>query len=91
MQVKLYVLDFKNCNEWQLDERSQICAGSIGHSTMAKDTCSGDSGSPLMLYDKKCGQWFLVGIVSYGDYPCNGIGVYTNVKYYYEWIVSHAK
>ena len=91
MQVKLNVLDLSKCSEWHLDAKAQICAGSIGYSSVPKDTCSGDSGGPLMLYDKPSGQWFLVGIVSYGDYPCNGIGVYTNIKFYHNWIVSHVK
>ncbi len=35
------------------------------------------------------GRWFIVGIVSFGDSPCDGLGVYTNVKAFYSWINSY--
>lgn len=62
-QVSLSVYPFSNCSLVQstLDSKSQICAGDL---TGQKDTCSGDSGSPLM-YNYN-GIWFLIGIVSYG-------------------------
>ncbi|XP_055628413.1 CLIP domain-containing serine protease B8-like [Toxorhynchites rutilus septentrionalis] len=65
--------------------RSQICAGG----RKAKDTCAGDSGSPLMHYDRKQGVWVVTGIASFGIRNCGreGIpGVYTNVKEYLAWI-----
>ncbi|KAG5669840.1 hypothetical protein PVAND_000131 [Polypedilum vanderplanki] len=37
---------------------SKICAGGM----KAKDSCSGDSGSPLQFYDTKKEQWILTGI-----------------------------
>ncbi|OAD59342.1 Serine proteinase stubble [Eufriesea mexicana] len=59
---------------------SFLCAGRA-----AKDSCSGDSGGPLMVND---GRWTQVGIVSWGigcgkgQYP----GVYTRVTHFLPWI-----
>lgn len=69
---------------------SQLCAGG----EKAKDTCGGDSGSPLMFYDTKEGAWVLTGIVSLGVRDCGteGIpGVYTNVREYLGWIKQNAQ
>ena len=65
-QVYLYIYVFSTCDISTLgiktDPNSQICAGNLGNS---KDTCQGDSGSPLMYNHK--GIWYIVGIVSYGS------------------------
>ncbi|XP_037033895.1 proclotting enzyme [Bradysia coprophila] len=64
---------------------SMLCAGQP-----AKDSCSGDSGGPLMVND---GRWTQVGIVSWGigcgkgQYP----GVYSRVTYYLPWITKNLK
>lgn len=63
----------------------QMCAGGEHE----KDTCSGDSGSPLMSYDRRQGVWNITGIVSLGVRDCGveGLpGVYTNVHHYLPWI-----
>ncbi|XP_045132508.1 serine protease 42-like [Portunus trituberculatus] len=60
---------------------SQLCASRPG-----KDTCSGDSGGPLLL--KADGRWTVVGVTSYG-YKCAEIGkpgVYTRVSKFLTWI-----
>lgn len=77
--VEIKSISLNDCRtRFNVDE-SHICASMIG-----KDSCYGDSGSPLIdIATKK-----LVGIVSYGHdcaisaYP----GVYTNVDYYRQWI-----
>lgn len=68
----------------------QLCAGGQN----ARDTCSGDSGSPLMHYDTQHGVWVLTGLVSLGVRDCGteGIpGVYTNVREYLPWIKKNAR
>ncbi|XP_015585811.1 proclotting enzyme isoform X2 [Cephus cinctus] len=64
---------------------SFLCAGRA-----SKDSCSGDSGGPLMVND---GRWTQVGIVSWGigcgkgQYP----GVYTRVTHFLPWINKNLK
>ncbi|XP_076764986.1 proclotting enzyme [Xylocopa sonorina] len=64
---------------------SFLCAGQT-----AKDSCTGDSGGPLMVND---GRWTQVGIVSWGigcgkgRYP----GVYTRVTHFLPWIYKNLK
>lgn len=58
-----------------------ICAGAEG-----ADACDGDGGGPLVC--EKAGQWYQMGIVSFGI-GCgrrNVPGVYTSVKEYSDWI-----
>ncbi|PNF21283.1 hypothetical protein B7P43_G02141 [Cryptotermes secundus] len=62
-----------------------LCAGDNGH-----DSCSGDSGGPLMINQ---GRWMQVGIVSWGigcgkgQFP----GVYTRVTHFMSWITKNLK
>lgn len=53
------------------------------------DTCSGDSGGPLMqMANTETGpKQFLVGLVSYGPSPCGKTpAIYTNITYYIPFI-----
>ena len=62
-----------------------LCAGEVSG---GKDSCQGDSGGPLLLFED--GEWWLTGIVSWGD-GCgeNGkFGVYAEVAYYLDWIAQ---
>ncbi|KAL0278938.1 UNVERIFIED_CONTAM: hypothetical protein PYX00_000614 [Menopon gallinae] len=62
-----------------------LCAGQP-----SRDSCSGDSGGPLMVNQ---GKWTQVGIVSWGigcgkgQYP----GVYTRVTHFMPWITKNLK
>lgn len=62
-----------------------LCAGQA-----SMDSCSGDSGGPLMV---NTGSWTQVGIVSWGigcgkgQYP----GVYTRVTHFLPWIMKNLK
>ncbi|XP_058129729.1 CLIP domain-containing serine protease B4-like [Anopheles ziemanni] len=60
-----------------------LCAGG----KHGKDTCTGDSGGPLMR--SMAGTWYLLGVVSYGPAKCGSSGVsgiYVNVAEYIDWI-----
>ena len=48
------------------------------------DLLQADSGGPVMQLSKD--RWVLAGIISTGDKICSGIGVYTNVSNYVDWI-----
>nr|XP_017090912.2 uncharacterized protein LOC108121377 [Drosophila bipectinata] len=78
----------KNCAdkfEKEIDIK-QICAGMTDNKG---DTCTGDSGGPLVRKfetNKNKTAHVQLGIVSYGDPRCSGIGVYTNVIQYVDWI-----
>jgi len=64
---------------------TQLCAGGEKN----RDSCPGDSGSPLMQFDGPMARWVSVGIVSLGLSTCgtDGVpGIYTNVLDYLDWI-----
>ncbi len=48
--------------------------------------CSGDSGGPA-FYEVR-GDWYVVGVTSYGDWACKSYGVSTKVDAYDTWIDS---
>ncbi|XP_042524636.1 mannan-binding lectin serine protease 1 [Dipodomys spectabilis] len=62
-----------------------ICAGDLEG---GKDACMGDSGGPMVTLDREKGQWYLVGIVSWGE-ECGQkthYGVYSDVYHNKDWI-----
>lgn len=69
----------------------QLCAGGV----KGKDSCTGDSGGPLLADDFLDGfspYSYLAGIVSFGPIPCGAEdipGVYVKVSEYIDWIVGH--
>ncbi|GGL11855.1 hypothetical protein GCM10010844_33140 [Deinococcus radiotolerans] len=57
-----------------------------GEYYQGKDSCNGDSGGPLaQTYN---GNFYVLGIVSYGPSACTGNGVYTRVNGYLSWIAQ---
>lgn len=68
---------------------TQLCAGG----EKGYDSCSGDSGGPLMALDSSNGRpyWYLAGIVSFGPSPCaleGWPGVYTRMNQFVDWVES---
>uniref|UniRef100_A0A1B0ADI6 Peptidase S1 domain-containing protein n=1 Tax=Glossina pallidipes TaxID=7398 RepID=A0A1B0ADI6_GLOPL len=70
--------------------KQEICAEGTG----IIDTCLGDSGGPLMYEDygmHKIGQWYLIGITSFGRSSCGTgslPGIYTRVSEYINWMLN---
>ena len=61
---------------------------------LGKDSCTGDSGAPLMMTKREGSEliWTQIGIVSFGRTLCGekGVpGVYTKVSAYTPWILEH--
>uniref|UniRef100_A0A0K8TDJ8 CLIP domain-containing serine protease n=1 Tax=Lygus hesperus TaxID=30085 RepID=A0A0K8TDJ8_LYGHE len=86
LEVQLPVVEHGSCIDIYRKMRvnvtqDQLCAGGKD-----KDSCTGDSGGPLMF--PQSGKFYLIGIVSFGigcaepGYP----GVYTRVTNYVDWI-----
>lgn len=71
---------------------SILCVGGrTGH-----DTCSGDSGGPLMqaVHENKKSNWILYGVISYGSAQCGREGqpaVYTRITHYLDWVIQNLK
>ncbi|CAH1983365.1 unnamed protein product [Acanthoscelides obtectus] len=71
----------------ELDD-TQWCVGK----NTGEDSCSGDSGGPLMNWKAKGGskQYFLLGIVSFGQSYCGeNPSVYTNTNHFMLWILDN--
>ncbi|KAG8307797.1 hypothetical protein J6590_013494 [Homalodisca vitripennis] len=69
---------------------TQMCAGG----EPGKDSCSGDSGGPLMkpFSINNSTRYFLIGIVSVGPKKCGmdpTPGIYTSVAKYITWILDN--
>ena len=64
-----------------LDPNAEMCAGAPG-----RDTCSSDSGGPLLLRDG--GTYYQIGITSSGNPECDGSrgGTYARVASFHDWI-----
>ncbi|KAJ4436616.1 hypothetical protein ANN_16747, partial [Periplaneta americana] len=96
LKVKLPVVSNQKCGEVYQQKRreigdGQVCAGG----EEGKDSCTGDSGGPLMStgISSRDGRsrLYVAGVVSYGPDPCgkkDWPGVYTRVAKYANWIVS---
>ncbi|XP_047004981.1 CLIP domain-containing serine protease 2-like [Schistocerca americana] len=94
--VKLYVgvpvVDEQTCQQrysrWNRRiVTSQICAGG----KKGKDSCSGDSGGPLMAFEGRPPRGVIVGLVSFGPRNCGMVGypaVYTRVSSFLTWILD---
>ncbi|XP_052742399.1 CLIP domain-containing serine protease HP8-like isoform X2 [Bicyclus anynana] len=96
MKVEIPIKSGETCssyyNKYENQKRLEkaFCAGAI-----KKDSCSGDSGGPLMIESDFNGSLRLVqyGVVSFGPSACGSQypGVYTDVSKYMDWILDNIK
>jgi len=89
-QVRIPVVSNRVCNDNTHKQKITIRMTCAGFLVGGKDTCSGDSGGPLMYYVIRERKWIQTGITSFGE-GCKdpgGLGVYTRVQYYPTWIRS---
>ena len=80
------MLVLKVCVDYRMFQQFLIYSG--------KDSCSGDSGGPLMIKRHKRLDTHMtqIGVVSWGLDQCGNEGVpgiYTNVRYFLSWILDH--
>ena len=100
--IRLHIFDSEKCkNVYEevgaLNRTLQLCVGGEEN----KDSCGGDSGSPLMTARTSSegiisleGTWKVIGVVSFGPTRCGmkGVpGVYTRVRHYIDWILDSVK
>ncbi|KAI3381949.1 hypothetical protein SNEBB_010914 [Seison nebaliae] len=79
-QVTVPILSQSECQRRLIGVTTNMfCAGENG-----KDSCAGDSGGGAFVQSGNL--WYQVGIVSYGDELCRGLGAYTDVSRYTNWI-----
>ncbi|KAL0269567.1 UNVERIFIED_CONTAM: hypothetical protein PYX00_007256 [Menopon gallinae] len=67
---------------------TQMCVGGVE----GEDSCSGDSGGPLMKVDDAPPRYYLLGIVSFGTKKCGTKdmpGVYTRLTEYMPWVLDN--
>ncbi|CAH8509166.1 unnamed protein product [Schistosoma turkestanicum] len=94
--LNIPLLNFTICNQTEVYQgkltETMICAGYI---TGGKDSCQGDSGSPLMcqLHNNSDSTWYQIGIVSFGkSCAASGTpGIYSNLTFANQWIASIIK
>jgi hypothetical protein len=88
-EAQLPLVDFSTANAiWEDTLTSNmIAAGNLSQGGV--DSCSGDSGGPLLVRDFD-GAWTLAGLTSFGD-GCampNSPGIYTRVSQIRPWLLN---
>lgn len=90
LKVTVPFVEKERCRELLRTHSLQVGAGHVcAGGKEKKDSCVGDSGGPLMWYDRYNANWVLSGIVSLGPKACGTEdvpGLYTKVDEYIDWI-----
>jgi secreted trypsin-like serine protease len=90
-QVSVPIVSNATCNQSYGGDitANMICAGYV-HG--GQDSCSGDSGGPMMVPAVSGNGWLQAGVVSWGQGCAEPgyYGVYTRVAEFKDWIISHA-
>ncbi len=91
-QVTAPLVDVEHCRQSYGIFNGQVTDNMIcaGLQSGGKDSCHGDSGGPLMVFDQRADQWKQAGIVSWGE-GCaepNYFGVYTRLSHYVGWVTA---
>lgn len=96
LKVALPLADTAECAQTYEELRislgpGQFCAGG----ERDRDSCTGDSGGPIMQMDRDLAdgsaRWSVVGVVSFGPKRCGSLGwpgVYTKVHDFLPWILG---
>ena len=93
MEVEVPVVTNQVCDTVFRRQRTvigpnQMCAGGENR----RESCSGDSGGPLMAVNETGPPYRAIGLVSFGVTRCgtkNVPGVYTRVGPYLNWIMDN--
>jgi hypothetical protein len=99
-ELAMTVLDDETCNRFhgggigggdRFVEETMLCARAAGDPTPEANTCRGDSGGPLIVWDAADSGWRSIGVLSYGPEDChNGEpgSVYTQVTAFVPWVAD---
>ncbi|CAF1473360.1 unnamed protein product, partial [Adineta steineri] len=82
-EVEVPIQSNDQCALKSISWKTSLCAGLCENATCA--ACQGDSGGPMIIWRND--RWHLVGLISWG-FSCAGLGVYTKISYYSEWILK---
>ena len=90
MQVSMKPVSFQVCKNYARYQPAVVVGDQMVCAGGTKDTCYGDSGSPLIVRGTDARSDVQVGITSFGSYlgcgKADAPGVYTRVSYHARWI-----
>lgn len=90
MEIEIPIVNYDTCQEAYTPSRRKVTKDMIcaGEKEGGKDACAGDSGGPMVTKDAERDQWYLVGVVSWGE-DCgkkDRYGVYSYIYPNKDWI-----
>lgn len=90
MEIEIPTVNHDTCQKAYTPLKKKVTNDMIcaGEKEGGKDACAGDSGGPMVTTDKEGDQWYLVGVVSWGE-DCgkkDRYGVYSYIYPNKDWI-----